>query len=190
MKIWTIIILLVVISCKSKKKDTEENGSFPVLALIKSQVANVDTSLYSIVMTVSKDSISDTVYLKREQFREAAKDFLDLPDIGNEKWKDKYTESRLYDQALQMIVLDYTAKDPDEEIRSEKVYIEEGGDGETNVKTIVIDKLYKEGNSLIQKNMIWGMDSHFQVATSIETPGKPDRTTIRKVTWSTFAPGE
>jgi hypothetical protein len=187
MKIWTIIILLAVCSCKNKKKASEENGSFPVLALIQSQVAHVDTSMYSIIMTESHDSTkTDTVYLKREQFRDAAKDFLSIPDISKKEWKDKYTESKLFDENLNMIVLDYSANDPDEEIRSEKVYIEQGADGETNVRTIVIDRIYKEGNSIIQKNMIWGIDSHFQVATSIETPGKPDETSIKKVLWSTF----
>jgi hypothetical protein len=188
MKIWTFIILLALIACKNKKKETEENGSFPVLPIIKSQVAHVDSSLYSIVKTLSDDSTRDTIYLKREQFRDAAKDFLSIPDITQPKWKDKYKESKLYDENLQMVVLDYTTDDPEAEVRSEKVYIEQGEAPEGKVKTIVIDRITKDGNNIIQQNMIWEMDSHFQVASNIESPGKPDRTKIVKVTWSGFPP--
>jgi hypothetical protein len=187
MKIRTIIILLVFIACKNKTKNTdaEPGGSFPVLSLIQSQVAHVDTSIYTITMTVKKDSVAgDTVFLKREEFREAAKDFLTIPDISSKKWKDDYVETKDYMQDLGLVVLDYTAKEPDAEIRKEQVYIEPGPEGEDKVNRIIIDKVYKEKNAIVRKNMVWKMNSHFQVATNIQEPGKPDQTTIQTVRWT------
>jgi hypothetical protein len=188
MKIRTLVILLLFIACKSKKKNTEADagGSFPVLALIKSQVANVDTSIYTITMTEKKDSLDgDTVFLKREEFREAAKDFLSIPDISSAKYKDDYTETKDFMQDLGLVVLEYAAKDADAEIRKEQVYIEPGTEGEDKVDRIIIDKVYKEKNAIVHKNMVWKINSHFQVATSTEEPGKPEQTTIRTVRWKT-----
>jgi hypothetical protein len=188
MKIRTIIILLVFAACKNKTKNAEgePNGSFPVLAMIQSQVAHVDTSIYTITMSVKKDSVEgDTVYLKREQFREVAKDFLSIPDISTKKWKDDYVETKDFMQDLGLVVLDYSAKDEDAEIRKEQVYIEPGPGGEDKVDRIMIVKVYKEKDAIVYKNLLWKMNSHFQIATNIQEPGKPEHTTIQTVRWTT-----
>jgi hypothetical protein len=39
----------LVYSCKSKKEGEEPTNYFPVLSFLKSQVTNVDTSLYQII---------------------------------------------------------------------------------------------------------------------------------------------
>ena len=91
-KIWfplfTSVALLSFITCKQKKKAKPENERFfPVLSFIKSQVAQVDTSLFSIRKITYIDSIrADTVYYPREQFRELAKDFLNIPDLADSKY--------------------------------------------------------------------------------------------------------
>jgi hypothetical protein len=187
MKIRTVLILLVFIACKDKKKNTdaETNGSFPVLALIQSQVANVDTSIYTITMSIKKDSLAeDTVFVRREQFREVAKDFLSIPDISTAKWKDDYVETKDFMQDLGLVVLEYAAKETDAEIRKEQVYIEPGTDGEDKVDRIIIDKVYKDKNAIVHKNMVWKINSHFQIATNIEEPGKPSQLTIQTVRWT------
>jgi hypothetical protein len=83
--ILTCLLLLFFYSCKDQEKE-KENAAIadylPVTAFIKSQVAHVDTSLYSIMrLTIYDSSRTDTDYIRREDFREAAKDFLSLPDL-------------------------------------------------------------------------------------------------------------
>src|SRR5688572_21493519 len=106
-----LIGILFLISCKDKKAAANEEKStayFPVLSYIKSQVAHVDTSLYRIIKVVEKDSITrDTIYLKREEFRNAAKDFLSMPDITSEDLKNDYAETEIFDQDLESVVLNY-----------------------------------------------------------------------------------
>ena len=189
MKIRTIIFLLIVFaSCKDKKKEEaagEENGSFPVLALIKSQVAKVDSSLFAILQIDKKDSLTfDTVYLKADQFRDAARDFISIPDIADKNHKGDYKELKQYMQDLQLAVFTYTATDPEAEIRSEEVYISKSDEGEDKVERIIIDKVYKDKKTTVRKNMIWKIDSHFQVATYITEPGVPDKTSVRTVQWT------
>src|SRR5215213_5126645 len=107
--IYFLIFTVFLLCCKSKKEKEEENPSFfPALSFIKSQVAQVDTSIYRIIKIVQKDStVADTTYLKREEFRKEAKDFLLLPDISSDKLKNDYTESKWYDENLQQVVLNY-----------------------------------------------------------------------------------
>ena len=79
MKKWTFIPLLALIftACQSEKtEEGQEKTFFPVLSYLNSQVAHVDTSLYCIVKITTVGDKSDTVYLKREEFRKAAADFL------------------------------------------------------------------------------------------------------------------
>lgn len=77
----TGIILLLVASCKDKEEDSTKKF-ISIHSYINSQIAGVDTSLYAIIKLDIIDSTrTDTTYVKREEFRTLAKDFLDLPDI-------------------------------------------------------------------------------------------------------------
>jgi hypothetical protein len=176
MKSWPYFVFLFLACCKGKKEEpTEKAGSFPVLSFIKSQVAHIDTSLYSITKIVTVDSTSDTTYLKREEFRKEAKDFLELPDIATEI--EDYTEEKSFDPLLNQAVLVYTAKEDDASIKKEQVYIEpDNGEGD-KVKTFIIDQVLDGSAS---KTLVWNVDSHFQV---ISRSGSDGKTTITKVIW-------
>jgi hypothetical protein len=100
-----------VLSCRNKNEVGENKSFFPVLSFIKSQVAEIDTSVYAIFKIVTVDSLSDTVYIKREEFRQYANDFLNMPDISTKKWNDDYLETKLYDEDLKMVILNYMPKD-------------------------------------------------------------------------------
>ena len=64
-----LIISLSLICCKNKNAD-ENIVFFPALSYIKSQVAHVDTSFYTIMRIVKTDSTADTAYLKRDYLAE------------------------------------------------------------------------------------------------------------------------
>ena len=73
-----LFTILFYCSCKQKKNDV-----FPAIDFIKGQIANVDTSVYRILKLVPMtDSTYDTTYVKREDFKRLAKDFLETPDIS------------------------------------------------------------------------------------------------------------
>src|SRR5262245_9203094 len=83
--------------CKHKQ---EKNDVFPAIDFIKAQVASVDTSVYRIIKLVPlTDSTYDTTYVKREDFKNLAKDFLETPDISK-KFGGKYTEERMMNNEL------------------------------------------------------------------------------------------
>jgi hypothetical protein len=183
-----LIGTLLFVSCKNKKHTAEEPASnyFPVLSFIKSQVAHVDTSLYRIIKVVQKDSAAnDTTYLKREDFKEAAKDFLSIPDISSDDLKDEYTETKLFDADLERAVLNYMPKEPDKEITRQEVIIKPDQDGD-KVQSIFINRVNSNKDSTVQKILFWEVDRKFKIVTLVQKPNVSEKKTTEEVIWNNF----
>lgn len=179
-------ILIVGVGCKSKKDDKAKDGEvFPILSYIQSQVAHVDTSLYQIMKLTKRDSITwDTAYIKREEFRGYAKDFLALPDLAEKKYADSFEESKFFDATLNQAVFTYTPKDKNNEIQREEITIEPGTDGKDKVKNIFADRIIVSADSTINKKMLWVVDESFQVTTIIQKTGQPESISTLKINWN------
>lgn len=164
--------------CKQKKNDV-----FPVMDFLRAQVANVDTSLYSIIKLVPKtDSTFDTTYVKREQFKDLARDFLETPDISK-KFGGKYTEERMMNNDLGLAVFIATPKDEDLEVRREEVRIEPNPP-EDKIKSIYIEKVKNGNDSSVIKRMTWYADRKFQVVTITQKPKEQEKTSVVEVVWN------
>jgi hypothetical protein len=183
--IYTLIIL-VVVCCKNKKKKdpAEEVKFFSVLSYLQAQVKKVDTSLYRITKIEIEDGRSDTTIVPREKFRDLARDFVTIPDISSEEKKENYESSNVFDETLNHVLMTYTTKDPDEEVRRQTIMVEPNISGEeSKVKTIIIDWMKSTDDSLVQKNMTWHVDNHFQVIKKIEKSDQPEKIKILRVKW-------
>jgi hypothetical protein len=184
-----LIGTLFLISCKNKKAESTEEASgayFPVLSYIKSQVAHVDSSLYRIIKVVQKDSVTrDTIYLKREEFKQAARDFLSIPDISSGDLKDEYTESKNYDQDLELVALNYMPKEPDQEITRQEVMIKPSNEGD-KVQSIFINRNINAEDSTVQKILFWEVDKKFKVVTLVQKPNAPEKKITEEVIWNDY----
>ncbi len=175
---------LLLFSCKEKKKTGPgKDQNFPVLSYIKSQIAAIDTSMYVIYKVTALDTLAgDTVYIPREQFREAAKDFLSIPDISSAAFDGHYTEDKKFDETLNKGMLIYTPVDPmKEEIQRQEVLVSAQGD---KVTTIIINWAKSNKDSSVEKNMLWQTDKSFQVTTKKQLPGKPETISTLRVLWN------
>lgn len=178
-----LLFITCIHSCKTKEDKKEEEGFFPVLSFIKSQVAHVDTSLYQITKLVSVDSTWDTSYIKREEFRSYANDFLNLPDLTDKSLASKYEESKFFDASLNRAIFTYIAKDKSAELQREEVTVEPDSGNGDKVKNIIINKLVSNTDSSVTKRMLWTVDESFQVTSIIQKPGHEDSTETLKITW-------
>lgn len=177
-----IISLIVILSCKNKVE--EKDKYFPVISFLNSQVAHVDTSVYAIKKITIQDSISDTVFVPREEFRQLAKDFLEAPEISNKQLRDKYTESEYYDDMLKKVIITYSPTEKDLELQRQEVHISPNtGDGD-KISTIILNRYHANKDSTVQKRMLWQVDERFQIVTTIQKPGVPEQTTTLKVIWN------
>jgi hypothetical protein len=184
MKFLTLIaITLIVIysSCTQKKK----NEFFPVQSFIGSQVKDVDTSLYPIIRADKRDSLWDTTYIKRDQFRSLAKDFLETPDLTNYSIGKKYKEDKIYDPGMDRVMLTYTPVRDNVEIDREEVVIlpDPNNNGNDKVRSIVIQKTRENGDSTITQHLLWQVDEKFQVVTIVEKGGQTVSTKTMEVSW-------
>lgn len=181
--IFVACLLNLVTSCKQKQTEQKEDF-FPVLSFLKSQVADIDTSLYSIRKYITIDSLNtDTIYVPREKFREIATDFLTIPDLSEPKYKDRYQEEKIFDETLNSVLLTYTPIDPDkEQVQRQEVLIKPDPSGD-KITNIIINLSVDTKDSSVHKRMLWKVDQGFQVITAKQLAGQPETITTEKVIW-------
>ena len=173
-----LLTILFYCSCKQKKNDV-----FPAIDFIKGQIANVDTSVYRILKLVPvTDSTYDTTYVKREDFKKLAKDFLETPDISK-KSGGKYTEERMMNNELGLAVFIATTKDEDLEVRRQEVRILPDPPND-KVKSIYVERLNGNKDSSVLKRMTWYTDRKFQVITITQKKNEEEKTSIMQVVWN------
>jgi hypothetical protein len=181
------LLAIFLYSCKEKKK-AESKGFVSVVSLVEKQVAHVDTSLYSIVQVISKDSLhADTNYIPREKFREIAREFLELPDLSDPEIAARFKEDKMYDTTYRRVILTYTPIDPKkEEIKKIELLVSQkvNEDGNNPVTNIIVDRIINNRDGFLEKKMLWRTDKSFLIVTSTQQPGQPEINTTNRVTWN------
>src|SRR5215510_8488979 len=173
-----LIPTLIYCSCKPKKNDV-----FPAMDFIRGQVAGVDTSVYRIRKLVPvTDSTYDTTYIKREDFKNVAKDFLETPDISK-KFGGKYTEERMMNNELGLAVFIATPGEEDLEVRRQEVRILPDPPND-KVKSIYIERLNGNRDSSVLKRMTWYTDRKFQIITITQKKNEDEKTSVMQVVWN------
>jgi hypothetical protein len=184
LKFLFITLIFFLLGCGQDKKQNKEKF-FPVLSFIQSQVADIDTSLYSIRKVVFADSMrADTFYMHREDFRKEARDFLSVPDISLSKYQDRYVEDKMVDEMLNRVQLTYLPLTPEkEEIQRQEVLIKPDPSGD-KVTNIIIHSVVNTKDSSVQKRLLWKIDESFQVSITKQLAGQPETTSTIKVIWN------
>src|SRR5690606_2788556 len=183
---FTLLPAILLLSCSGDKKPKEEAPSlFPVNSFILSQVAHVDTSLYSIrKIEPRKDGGNDTTYFQREQFRSLAREFLDLPDLTRDKFEGRYTKESRFDEMLNRLIITMLPVNPrEEEIQRAEVLIQPDPSGD-RVTSIIIDTYMSNRDSSVQKRLLWQVDESFQVAIIKQLKAQPETTSTYRVVWN------
>lgn len=183
---WLLFIMTAILSCGQKK---EEQGKdfISVVSLIRAEVAHVDSSLYSIIKTVTYDSLrTDTFYIPREEFKTEAKDFLDIPDLSDRKVAKRYKDdSPIYDESLGRVIFRYVPVDPaKEEVKSQEFLATPVPGANARINNVIIIREISNRDSFLQKKLLWQMNRSFQVVTTSQKPGQPEITTVTKVSWN------
>lgn len=181
-----LIFVFSVSGCKQNKEREGDKKFISVLSLIENQVAHIDTSLYSITKVVLTDSVhNDTSYIKREDFRALAKDFLEIPDLSDKKVAKRYKEETRYDELLNRVVITYTPQEPDkEEIQKQEILVTPDVATGDRVNNIIIESVKRDRNGYLGKKLLWQIDKSFLVTTTSQKPGEPEIVTTMKVTWN------
>jgi len=188
MKYFVLLVfsaLIIATGCKSKDKEPPKNF-ISVLSLIEKQVAHIDTSLYSIVKVDTRDSLhSDTSYIKREDFRAVAKEFLEIPDLSDPKVAKRYKEENRYDELLNRVIITYTPLKPEkEEIQKQEILVTPNVATGDKVNNIIIERVINTRDGFLEKKMLWQTDKSFLITTTSQKPGEPEIITTTRVIWN------
>jgi hypothetical protein len=191
MKPYSILLLiapLLFFSCKQKKKAGEQFFFVSVTSLVKAQIAHVDTSLYSIMKIVSTDSLhTDTSYVKREDFAEEAKEFLNLPELSDPDMAEKFREESRYDSLIKKAVIAYYPVNEKEEVQKIELLAsisDVSKDGNNKVTNIIVEKGKTNRNGSVIQKMYWNTDKSFTIITFSQTPGEQEKVTTTRIIWN------
>ena len=182
--LYAVLACVILLSCKTKKSEPEKNY-VSIASIISGQVAAVDTSLYSIKrLDIIDSSRTDTAFIHRDQFRALARDFLELPDIANKKNRDGFREETRFDDMMNTVVITYLPINPaNSVIQREEVLISPNPAGD-KIKSIIVDYLLNNRDSIVQKRMLWQVDRSFQVTTMKQIAGQDETIRTTKVVWN------
>lgn len=178
-----VCLAMSLVFCKQKSKDAGEEAFFPALSFIKSQVSHIDTSLYPIMKITTIDNLSDTVYVKREEFRKLAEDFLLMPDISEKKYKKKYEEQRIFDQSLNRVLLIYKPLKEGLEVQKQEIIIKPDPSGD-KVRNIIIELQQQHKDSSVSLHLLWQVNESFHAVKTIQKKNQPEKTIFTQVIWN------
>ncbi len=98
------------------------------------------------------------------------------------KWDD-YNEANAFDEILTNVLLIYTVKEPEDEVRNETVMMQPDEQGNTHVKTIIVTTVRNDDKESIEKNMTWHIDKRFQIVTKASQQGQQEKIATTVVSW-------
>src|SRR5687768_11000482 len=147
-----LLMVVIIPGCKSKKE--EKKNFVSVVSLIRKQVEHVDTSLYPIIKIVYRDTLPpDTTYISRENFADVAKDFLETPDLSDNKIAARYREEPwIHDELLNRVILTYLPLDPEkEEFKKQELLATPVPGEDAKINNIIIIREINTRDSFLQK---------------------------------------
>ena len=136
-----LLLCFIIAACGEKKEETETKKFLSARSIIEQDIANIDTSLFSIMrLDIIDSSRTDTSFVPREKFREVAAEFLNLPDISDKKNSKDYTETSMYDPATGKVILSYQPL-PDKKVllQRQDVAVAPNVGGKSEVRSFYFD---------------------------------------------------
>jgi len=171
-----------LICCNNKEEDSTK-AYFSVVDYLKAEVTKMDTLPLHFKKITTADGASDTSMTTKEEFHKYANEFLSIPDIASGDKKQNYAETNDFDEILGNVLLIYTAKKPEDEVRNETVMMQPDDQGNTHVKTIIVTTLNTDTDLTTEKNMTWHINKRFQIVTKTNKANQPEKITTTVISW-------
>jgi hypothetical protein len=181
-------MFVFAIGCKSKKKKSDvPAANFFVNDYLKGQVARLDSVQGQFLKIEMIDSRTDSATLTSTQAKQYAGEFLNLPDISKEEVRDDYEVSHLYDDLQEAFIFTYQTKE-EHPVRLQNVTVEPAMNeqGKNEIRSIYVDYWENRNKTLTRKKFLWEANKSFEVITSIEVEGRPEKIKKLRVVWNGF----
>jgi hypothetical protein len=182
------LLVMLLAACKRKRdpekeKEVKEERPISALSIIKGQLNHLDTSIYEVKKFETRNNVTDSAYLRRDEIRKIAAPFLSLPDIADEKYYENYTEDKLIDAEQNTLNITSISKSDTAEIQKQIIIVSISPTENSKVQSIFIDRYMSKGDSTIEQKLFWVLDNYFSIRNIIEKENQPDKILSTKVTW-------
>jgi hypothetical protein len=187
-QVFIVFLILFNIACHEEKKSKEEEKNpeiYPVSSFFRDEIKAVDSLRLPTVMVTTMNNRSDTTLISMDTFRTMANEFL-LSDISDPSLSRHYKESSFADQSIPSISFSYAALDKDLEIRRMDIILQPNPMGNDKVKTVYIEKVNRNKDTIINKKLYWKSGNNFQIIISSQLKKQPEKITQVKVSWNGF----
>jgi hypothetical protein len=182
------LLVMLLAACKRKRdpekeKEVKEERPISALSIIKGQLNHLDTSIYEVKKFETRNNVTDSAYLRRDEIRKIAAPFLSLPDIADEKYYENYTEDKLIDAEQNTLNITSISKSDTAEIQKQIIIVSISPTENSKVQSIFIDRYMSKGDSTIEQKLFWVLDNYFSIRNIIEKENQPEKILSTKVTW-------
>lgn len=191
LKVFTLVLL---VGCNNadpltaKKTQTADSAQkakayFPVLDFIKSEIRYVDSLPVGIMKYTVENGVTDSTYIKAEEFHQLAQEFV-MPELNKETFEKEFSETSFFDNTTQYSSFLYSTSNKDLAVQRIDVLAKPEDVVYNKVKSIYMEKHYEKVDSSITQKMYWKAAQSFQITTEIRTI-KPEIISRQiKVVWN------
>jgi len=189
------LVLLLAIGCNnpsiqpSPELNTDSTqivkAYFPVLDFIKSEIKYVDSLPVGILKYTSENGITDSVYIKLEEFHQLAQEFLPVA-LNKETFEKEFSETSLFDNTTQYSSFLYTTVNKNLLVNRIDVLVKPEDVVYNKVKSIYMEKVIEKPDTSFIKKLYWKAGHNFQINTEIRTVSPEAVNRQVKVVWNSW----
>lgn len=156
---------------------------FPILDYLKSEIRYVDSLPVGIMKYTTKNGITDSGYIKAEEFHLLAQEFLS-PHLEKSIFEKEYSESSFFDNTTQYSSFLYSTTNVNLPLKRVDVLVKPEDVVYNKVKSIYMEKLIEKADSSVTQKLYWKSEQNFQITTEIRTTKSQATTSQVKVVWN------
>ncbi len=190
--LYFLTVVIVLLSCNdNQEKDSsapqpivmdtvpQPEKFFPILGFLKGEITIVDSTPVGIKIYTTSALANDSGYIDNKEFHRLANEF--LPDVLEDSvFRREFRETSFMDNAGSATFY-YNTTNPGIALKRVDV-VTERTDTYDRVKSIYLEKNYREGKNIITKKLYWRAGRNFQIITQKQTSDDTE-TELIKVVW-------
>ena len=181
---YLFILMAFISACSSSGSEEETNNDinktfFPIAGNINAELKELDSLPVAVIKYTTVGDQTDTSIADKSELRKMAA-LLTNPDISAPELKMFYREAVFMDNTINMVTMSYTTKSEEPAVRKIDVMIQPDTE---KVKSIYVEKLEKNGDTTINRKMIWTPGKNLQVITLTNLPGQAESIKTEKYNW-------
>jgi hypothetical protein len=162
-------------------KEQEPKSYLPIVSFINEDIRNVDAFAAGILLKTKTGQKTDSIFIKPEEFKNIAREFL-VPELDTAIFHNDFTEESIAEQATQTVNFIYTSNNDKTILRKAIVY---ASPSQVNhkISRIYMEKEKQAGDTTIKQKLTWKIKQYFIITEIRQTAQGFNSVITRKAIW-------